>query len=59
MEAPTAIHLVQKYNAIAVSVRYRLAPEHVFPTQINDCWDSLQWVTPTPPHHPLPSPQIY
>ena len=27
-----------------VSVNYRLAPEHQFPTAANDAWDALQWL---------------
>lgn len=27
-----------------VSLDYRLAPEHRFPTAINDAWDALQWL---------------
>jgi acetyl esterase len=27
-----------------ISVDYRLAPEHRFPTAINDAWDALQWI---------------
>lgn len=27
-----------------VSVNYRLAPEHVFPVAVNDCWDALTWL---------------
>jgi acetyl esterase/lipase len=30
-------------GAICVNVEYRLAPEHPFPTWINDAWDALQW----------------
>ncbi|TVY59632.1 AB hydrolase superfamily protein B1A11.02 [Lachnellula suecica] len=30
-------------GAVCVNVEYRLAPEHPFPTRINDAWDSLQW----------------
>lgn len=36
-------NLVQRFGAVCVNVDYRLAPEHVFPTPINDCWDALQW----------------
>ena len=28
-----------------VSVDYRLAPEHKFPTAANDAWDALQWLS--------------
>ena len=27
-----------------VSVDYRLAPEHLFPTAVHDAWDALQWL---------------
>jgi len=27
-----------------VSLGYRLAPEHRFPTAVDDCWDGLQWL---------------
>ena len=27
-----------------VSVDYRLAPEHRFPTAVNDAWDAVQWL---------------
>jgi len=30
-------------GAVCVNVEYRLAPEHPFPTWINDAWDALQW----------------
>ena len=26
-----------------ISVNYRLAPEHTFPSLLNDCWDALIW----------------
>lgn len=38
------MNAVQKYGAVAISVDYRLAPEHPFPTAINDSWDALKWV---------------
>lgn len=30
-------------GAVCVNVEYRLAPEHPFPTWINDAWGALQW----------------
>ncbi|XP_006355549.1 2-hydroxyisoflavanone dehydratase-like [Solanum tuberosum] len=37
-------YLVSESNCIAISVNYRLAPEHDIPTIYQDCWDALQWV---------------
>lgn len=31
-------------RAIAVSVGYRRAPEHVLPAAYEDCWNALKWV---------------
>lgn len=36
--------LVSKSNAIAISVEYRLAPEHDVTTIYEDSWTALQWV---------------
>ena len=32
-------------NCAVISVDYRLAPAHKFPTAANDAWDALQWLT--------------
>ncbi|KAL1641058.1 hypothetical protein SLS58_006330 [Diplodia intermedia] len=34
----------EKHGAVAISLDYRLAPEHPFPTPVNDCWDALKWI---------------
>lgn len=36
--------LAAEANAIALSVEYRLAPEHPLPIAYDDCWAALQWV---------------
>ncbi|XP_073026044.1 2-hydroxyisoflavanone dehydratase-like [Primulina eburnea] len=36
--------LVEKANIIAVSVQYRLAPEHPLPIAFDDSWAAFQWV---------------
>lgn len=36
--------IVSESNVIAVSVEYRLAPEHLLPTAYDDSWAALQWV---------------
>lgn len=37
-------HLAHLAGCAVVSVNYRLAPEHKFPTAVHDAWDSLQWL---------------
>ncbi|KAJ7954915.1 2-hydroxyisoflavanone dehydratase-like [Quillaja saponaria] len=36
--------LVSQAQVVAVSVEYRLAPEHLLPVAYEDCWTALQWV---------------
>jgi acetyl esterase len=37
-------HLAHLAQAAVLSLDYRLAPEHRFPTAVNDTWDALQWL---------------
>lgn len=36
--------LAAQSGCAVVSVDYRLAPEHRFPTAVHDAWDALQWL---------------
>lgn len=36
--------LARQAGCMVVSLDYRLAPEHRFPTATNDAWDALQWL---------------
>lgn len=36
--------LARQAGCMVISVDYRLAPEHKFPTASNDAWDALQWL---------------
>lgn len=37
--------MAAKGGAVVVSVDYRMAPEYRFPYAINDCFDTLLWVS--------------
>lgn len=36
--------LAQQADCAVLSLDYRLAPEHKFPTAVDDAWDALQWL---------------
>lgn len=40
-----AHRLSQLFGAVVVCPSYRLAPEHPFPTGVNDAWDILIWLS--------------
>ena len=42
-------------GAVCVNVEYRLAPEHPFPTGVNDCYDVIKWIAATAPSSILPA----
>ena len=37
-------HLAARSGVAVISLDYRLAPEHRFPTAVNDAWDALTWI---------------
>jgi acetyl esterase len=45
--------LANETHCTVTSVHYRLAPEHPFPTPLEDCWRALQWVADRASSRPL------
>lgn len=48
MVAEISRWLVKDFNATVLAPCYRLAPEHPFPTPVNDAWDTFVWITEQP-----------
>lgn len=44
MDDQLNISIAREVDAVVISVEYRLAPEHPFPTPAQDCYDALLWV---------------
>jgi acetyl esterase/lipase len=40
--------IADQLNIVVVSVEYRLAPEHPFPTPLEDCYTTLRWLARQP-----------
>ena len=40
--------IAEQLNIVVVSVEYRLAAEHPFPTPLEDCYTALQWIARQP-----------
>lgn len=43
MGVGSAVQMATRYGAVAVSVEYRLAPEHPYPAAVEDCYAGLVW----------------
>jgi len=48
-EEDSCLTFVKLFGGVAVSVDYRLAPEHPFPTAVNDSYDALKWCAANAP----------
>ncbi|MCW2866638.1 MAG: alpha/beta hydrolase [Marmoricola sp.] len=47
-DAAFCSRVAQETGALVASVEYRLAPEHPFPTPLEDCYVALQWLARQP-----------
>jgi acetyl esterase/lipase len=43
LDDPIAEHFVETLGCVVISVDWRKAPEHPFPSAISDCYAALQW----------------
>jgi len=43
-ETPCARSFAKALKTVTILIGYRLAPEHPFPTGIDDAYDALKWV---------------
>lgn len=44
MDDPYCRMVCREVGAVCFDIEYRLAPEHPFPTPVEDSWAALQWV---------------
>lgn len=44
MDDPLCAHYASELGIMVVAPDYRLAPEHAFPADINDCYSALTWL---------------
>jgi acetyl esterase len=45
LEDTNCVQLARTLGVVVVSVEYRLAPEHLFPAALEDCYTALEWMS--------------